>query len=192
MPLTYAFIGISLFITVITWFGSIESILLPLLISEYYTGISEIMNGQIWRLVTPIFIHFHIFHIVFNMLWLWDLGGTVERIQGSSILLMLVLISGILSNVGQHLFTGPLFGGMSGVVYALLGYVWMQGLFNPRFYASLNKAIVVMMLVWFVICWVGIVGNIANIAHTVGLVVGIVWGYVYAKNVANRSRRDWL
>lgn len=192
MPLTYTFIGISLFITVITWFGSIESILLPLLISEYYTGISEIMNGQIWRLVTPIFIHFHIFHIVFNMLWLWDLGGTVERIQGSRILLMIVLISGILSNVGQHLFTGPLFGGMSGVVYALLGYVWMQGLFNPRFYASLNKAIVVMMLVWFVICWVGIIGNIANIAHTVGLVVGIVWGYVYAKNVANRSRRDWL
>ena len=192
MPLTYTFIGISLFITVITWFGSIESILLPLLISEYYTGISEIMNGQIWRLVTPIFIHFHIFHIVFNMLWLWDLGGTVERIQGSRILLMIVLISGILSNVGQHLFTGPLFGGMSGVVYALLGYVWMQGLFNPRFYASLNKAIVVMMLVWFVLCWTGVIGNIANIAHTAGLVVGIVWGYLYAKNVANRSRRDWL
>ena len=192
MPLTYTFIGISLFITVITWFGEIESILLPLLISEYYTGISEVMSGQIWRLVTPIFIHFHIFHIVFNMLWLWALGGTVERIQGSRILLMLVLISGILSNVGQHLFTGPLFGGMSGVVYALLGYVWMQGLFNPRFYASLNKAIVVMMLVWFVLCWTGVVGNVANIAHTVGLVVGIVWGYVYAKSVANRSRRDWL
>ncbi len=192
MPLTYTFIGISLFITLITWFGEIGFILLPLLISEYYTGISEIMSGQIWRLVTPIFIHFHIFHIVFNMLWLWDLGGTVERIQGSRILLMLVLISGILSNVGQHLFTGPLFGGMSGVVYALLGYVWMQGLFNPRFYASLNKAIVVMMLVWFVICWIGIIGNVANIAHTVGLVVGVVWGYLYAKNVAIRSRRDWL
>jgi GlpG protein len=74
---------------------------------------------------------------------------------------------------------------MSGVVYALLGYVWMQGRHNPRFGFVLHKSTVAMMLVWYVLCWTGFVGAIANWAHTAGLVLGVAWGYAQAKG---RSR----
>jgi membrane associated rhomboid family serine protease len=71
-----------------------------------------------------------------------------------------------------------LFGGMSGVVYGLLAYVWMQGRYNQRFGYALHKSTAVMMLVWFVLCWTGLLGPIANWAHTTGLLIGLAWGYL--------------
>jgi GlpG protein len=74
----------------------------------------------------------------------------------------------------------PLFGGMSGVVYGLLGYVWGQGFGRSDLGFSLNRSTVVMMLVWYALCWTGLLGPIANWAHTAGLIVGVGWGYISA------------
>ena len=104
----------------------------------------------------------------------------IERAQNRIQLALLVIAIGISSNLAQYAFDGPGFGGMSGVVYGLLGYIWMQGRFNPRFGISLRKPIVVWMLAWYVICLTGLVGSIANMAHTAGLALGIVWGFTAA------------
>jgi membrane associated rhomboid family serine protease len=155
----------------------------PLLFTDVFpdTGVEAIMDGDFWRLLTPVFLHFGLAHIVFNMLWLWQLGGPLERRLGSPELLTLIVVVGVLSNLAQYFFKPEsLFGGMSGVVYALLGYFWMQGRFNPRFGMALRQPIVFMMLIWFVVCWLGVVGNIANMAHTAGLILGVVWGFISA------------
>ena len=146
------------------------------------TGIDAVLGGDYWRLLTPVFLHFGLAHIIFNMLWLSQLGGPLERRLGSASFVTLIVIIAVLSNLAQYLFEPlGLFGGMSGVVYALLGYFWMQGRFNPRFGMTLRQPIVVMMLIWFVVCWIGLVGNIANMAHTAGLLLGVGWGYLSAQ-----------
>lgn len=96
---------------------------------------------------------------------------------------MLVVVTSLLSNLAQYFWSGPSFGGMSGVVYGLLAYIWVQGKFNPRAGLGLEQNIAIMMLIWFVICWMGLVGNIANMAHTVGLVSGAILGLFYSPRI---------
>lgn len=178
---TTSLIVVCLVVALGSGMGSAMGTLHPLFISLYDgAGLPEIRSGQIWRLLTPIFIHFGILHLAFNMLWLWDLGSGVERVMGSVYLGAMVVVMGVLANVAQYAWDGPAFGGMSGVVYGLLGYIWMQGRYNPYFGLYLHRPIVVMMLVWYVLCWTGIFGPIANMAHTVGLALGVAWGFVDA------------
>ena len=173
-PITAILLSLSISVALLSSFGSNYQLIHFLFISEYRQGLPEILSGQIWRLFTPAIIHFGILHIVFNMLWLYQLGSAIEQHQGIKRMATLVIIISVTSNLAQFLWDGPMFGGMSGVVYGLLGYVWAQGKFNPRAVIGLNQNIAIMMLVWFVFCWLGLVGNIANMAHTIGLVAGVL------------------
>ena len=180
-PLTATLIAASIAAGLLTRLGSNADFVYPLLISVHPdAGLPEIRGGELWRLITPIFLHFGLLHIGFNMLWLWDLGGMIESRQGPVRLGLLVLVAGVAGNLAEYAWSGPAFGGMSGVVYALLGYAWVQGRFNPRAGLTLHQPVVVMMLIWFVICWLGLVGNIANMAHTVGLASGLLLGWAFA------------
>jgi rhomboid protease GlpG len=153
----------------------------PQVIDNYlmwHKGLPEIRAGQIWRLITPIFIHANLLHILFNLLWLRDLGTMIERCQTSWHLLVLVLLTAALSNLGQYMVSGPDFGGMSGVVYGLLGYVWIRGKFDPGSGLFLHRETVIMMIAWLVLCYTGALGPIANTAHVVGLVSGMAAGFI--------------
>ncbi|MFC1672383.1 rhomboid family intramembrane serine protease, partial [Planctomycetota bacterium] len=175
--LTVTLIAISVAVSIMSGMGSNESVVQKLLITEYekdgegilyHASFPEIRAGQVWRLFTPMFLHFGIIHILFNMLWLRDLGNMIEAHKGRWLLLAFVLVTAAVSNVAQFFVSGPLFGGMSGVVYGLLGYVWMQGKFNPSSRLRLQKQVVTMMIIWFFVCLSGIMGPIANTAHGVG------------------------
>ncbi len=177
-------IGSSVIVYALMTFGLEHIIVGPLLISEYIRPtLPEIQQGQLWRLVTPMFLHFSIFHIVFNMLWTWELGRIIEWQQGSWLLAALIFGISIASNLAQYLVSGPLFGGMSGVIYGLFGYIWIQSLTNPRFRIRLNPVIIKLMLGWFVLCWSGLLERffglaVANTAHSAGLASGVVMALI--------------
>ncbi len=156
----------------------------PLLITNFRIGgLQEIMNGEIWRLVTPMFIHFGILHLAFNMMWLLDLGSTIERNKGTLFLGVFVLVVSTVSNLTQYLLYGPgFFGGMSGVVYGLLGYVWAKGKYDPTSNLHLHEPIAIFMMVWLVLGFTGMIGNIANGAHVGGLAAGAAWGFFSSKH----------
>ncbi len=151
-------------------------------------GLPEIRHGQVWRLITPIFVHFSILHILFNMLWLRDLGSLIEARASTLKLLFLVVVIGIASNVGQYLVSGPAFGGVSGVVYGLLGVVWIRGKVDPSSGFFLTDQTIMVMVGWFVLCLLHMVGNVANTAHGVGLVMGMGMGYLAARRPAGFKR----
>ncbi|MEC7816228.1 MAG: rhomboid family intramembrane serine protease [Pseudomonadota bacterium] len=134
-------------------------------------------DGQIWRLITPDFLHFSWTHIIFNSVMLWFLGSQIEWIDGRVRLLVLFLVTSLLSNGLQYAVSGPLFGGLSGVVYGILGYCWLSQQRRPRF--QFPPALVTFALVWMVIGftpipeWIG-VGRMANEAHLGGFVAGLL------------------
>ena len=180
-----ALIALSGVIALISNLGSSQAALQLLYIANpQHAGLQDIVSGQVWRLVTPIFIHFGIMHFVFNMMWVWDLGKLIESKKGPGFYIGFILLVGALSNLAQYLLTrSPFFGGMSGVVYGLFGYVWIRGRFDPTFSDGLHKTTVNMMLAWFVLCWTGLLGPIANWAHTLGLLAGVVWAYFENKSL---------
>ncbi|HBY85996.1 MAG TPA: rhomboid family intramembrane serine protease GlpG [Colwellia sp.] len=125
------------------------------------------------RLIGPAFFHFSWLHIVFNTMWWWQLGGSVEKTLGKSTLINLLLLSAIVSNVGQYLVSGSNFGGLSGVVYALVGFVWWFGYLAPERGLFLAKPLVGFLLFWLVLGFVDLLPvNVANTAHLLGLLSG--------------------
>lgn len=143
----------------------------------------EVRDGQVWRLITPIFLHGDIMHIVFNMMWLAQLGRFIELRFGSAKLLALILAVGVGSNLAEYWWKGPYFGGMSGVNYGLFGFLWMMGKFGRDQTWQLNPQTVQLMLMWMVLCFTGMLGPIANGAHVGGLVIGALLGIISARVV---------
>jgi GlpG protein len=141
----------------------------------------EVRAGEYWRLITPIFIHFGPLHLIFNLMWLYQLGCIIEARGSSLTLTALVLVTGVLPMLAQYLVTGPGFvGGMSGVIYGLAGYAWMRGKYDRTSGLYLDSQSVTILLVWLVVCFTGAVGPVANSAHVAGLITGVVWGRVSA------------
>ncbi len=131
------------------------------------------ISTQWWRLLTPAFLHFNWLHILFNMLWLREFGGRVERIKGSGFLILFFVVSAGVSNYAQLVGGGgTLFGGMSGVVYGLFGYIWVKSRFFPEEGFMIDPTTVMLLMFFFFLGWSGLM-PIANWAHGFGLLSGV-------------------
>lgn len=154
----------------------------------YFATLSQTLGeGQWWRLVSPIFVHFGLLHLAMNSLWYWELGRRIESRQGGAMLAALTLGFAVASNFAQYLYGGPtgIFGGLSGVLYGLLGHCWLFQRLAPTPAYRLPPGVLAMMLVWLLICMSGVIEvvsfgtvAIANAAHLSGLLAGCVSGAI--------------
>lgn len=139
----------------------------------------SIRKGQIWRLLTPALLHFSLLHIVFNMACLFSFGGQIESRCGWWLLLFLVVLTAIAGNAGQVVFQGPYFGGMSGGVYGLFGYLVIRQRKAPQENLRVNSQTVFMLLLWLALGFAGVLGDwIANEAHLFGMLMGMLVAFV--------------
>ena len=141
-------------------------------VTEFSPSITRILffadpeSGQYYRLLTPVFLHFGLLHLVFNSLWLSILGSRIESIEG-------------------YWSNSIYFGGLSGVIYALLGYIWVKSKISPDKYPALPNGLMGFMVGWLLLCMTGIleiaVGiGVANAAHLGGLIIGLLIGLAFA------------
>jgi GlpG protein len=115
------------------------------------------------------------------MIWFYQLGSMIEARQSALFLFGFIALSAMVSNLAQYFFgRDVMFGGMSGVVYALAGYVWIRGKYDRSSGLYLDSQSVTILLIWLVVCFTGILGPIANGAHLAGLIVGMAWGGIAA------------
>jgi GlpG protein len=152
---------------------------------------ASVAHGEVWRLLTPIFLHLSLRHILFNSIMFYLFGRQIEWERGPYFLAAFVLVVGIAANVGQALF--PLiageyaqFGGLSGVVYGIFGYIWICSRTGQGNY-FIPDLLVIIMLAMFMLSWLGEFGVIsettktANWNHTFGLLAGMTWAMRGAK-----------
>jgi GlpG protein len=136
-------------------------------------------RGEVWRLVTPILIHFGVAHLLFNLAVVVEFGRRIERGAGSVCLLVLTLLIAVSGNVAQFLWKSvPMFGGLSGVAYGLFAYVVVRARFDTapewRVHPSFSVGVLVMLLLMSSGVTEAFGLFIANTAHWVGLAMGAV------------------
>ena len=158
--------------------------------------LASIQRGEIWRLVTPSFIHYGIFHFLFNMLWFLQFGRMIEGRYGTVWMAILVVAIAILSNFAQGVAPERLggsapyfpsgilisnFGGLSGVVFGLFGFIVIKQYSDSRSGFFLPQLTVVLLLGYMVFCMLPVaaplVGSIANWCHVIGFITGAVMAY---------------
>ncbi|MDX7986116.1 rhomboid family intramembrane serine protease GlpG [Xenorhabdus sp. 12] len=150
-------------------------------------GIPEVMNWlawphseqyfELWRWVTHALLHFSLMHILFNLALWWYLGTQVERRIGAGKLFEITIVSAFFSGWAQSLFSGSQFGGLSGVVYALIGYVWLTGEISPNRGVHLPRGLIIVSVIWLLVGYFDVFSlSIANAAHVSGLIIGLLMG----------------
>lgn len=199
-------IVVSILLALISNFGSLITIIEPLtftilkISNQGFVSVSTFeqtyfLENQWWRLISPMFIHFSFAHLAFNCLWIYILGEKIERVDNSITFLMLIIFSSICSNYLQFLWTGSsLFGGLSGVIYGLIGYCMILEMDANYDRYQLPSGLYLFMIVWLILGFMGILelfgfGSVANFAHLGGLVSGILFAIIY-KNINVRFKID--
>ena len=186
---TLALIITSVAVFLLSGMGKNTEIIGKFFISEKMNGeLSEFKDGEIWRVITPIFIHgagnfsliFNLMHIVFNMYLLREFGSQIESLKGPKFFLTFVFLLALFSNMSQFWISGPAFGGMSGVNYGLFGYVWIKYRYDPGDGFRIDPTLALWLFGWFALGFVfeitGSYRSIANWAHAGGLALGLAWG----------------
>ena len=191
-PVTMGFMVICLIVAVITQLGTAWDTIswfsfTPFKVAGnyiYFGSLSMTLDQhEYWRLISPVFLHFGIAHLTFNMLSLFIFGSRLEPRQGGLHLIGVVLFTGLLSNFGQYYWGSEdaIFGGFSGVVYGLMGYCMVREKLDSQWQLGLPPLFYGFMLLWLVIGYTGVLGtigfgNMANAAHLGGLLAGALLG----------------
>jgi len=146
--------------------------------------------GQYWRLVTAMFLHIGLAHLVFNMYALFILGRDIEGFYGSWRFAAIYFISGIAGNVAYYA-AGPnaVSAGASGAVFGLIGAEIAFLISNRALFGSLSRQRLLNLAFLVVINLAfGFMGRgINNLAHLGGLLSGLALGFA----LTPRHRVAW-
>lgn len=174
---TYAILGITILVYLVQmatqYFLGVD------LASSYLAKVNSlIIQGQLWRLITPILVHGSITHIGFNMYALYIFGRNLEYQYGHGRFLVLYLLGGFAGNVVSFVMSiNPSIGAST----AIFGLLSAQGVFiyrNRRFFG--NRARGILMNILFILginLVLGLSPMIDNWGHLGGLIGGLVFAW---------------
>ena len=162
----------------------------------FYTGMkvnSYIDAGQIWRLVSSMFVHLDFMHIGFNAYGLWTLGPLVEKFYGGRRFMIIYMVAGIVGAAASYMFTPVPSGGASGAIYGLVGALSVFGMkFRSELPARVSRSFTTGLAPWVVLSiGIGFLDAIPfdNGAHLGGLFSGALVAFVMRSQLDRTSRR---
>lgn len=146
-----------------------------------------IIGGEWWRIISSMFLHIGILHLIMNMLALFYLGTTTERIYGSWRFLIVYFMAGIGGGLASFAFTINISAGASGAIFGLFGALLFFGLNHKKiFFQTMGKGLLILIGINVVFGFV--VPQIDNDAHLGGLIAGFLASAI----VHLPSQRKWL
>lgn len=136
-----------------------------------------IMDGEVWRLITPLFLHGGILHLGFNSYFLYVVGRQIESAYGRVRFLALYFLSGLAASIASFALSSANSIGASGALFGLIG-AWIPLLYrNEDILANTRRQIRSIVQVILINLLIGLTPGIDNWAHLGGLVGGVVLGW---------------
>lgn len=156
-----------------TWTGPVDIRVLYLLGMK---SNADILNGEVWRLLTAMFLHIGPTHLISNLVGLFMLGPILEGHLGHWRFAAIYLIGGLFGSVASYAFSPALSAGASGAVFALLGATVFYFFRFRQNFGARGREILQSMLVVLVLNLVlgGTVANVDNWGHIGGLLGGLL------------------
>ena len=184
-PVSFSLIVACLLVAMLSLFGAqpqrVAILFYPLLDTSGLIPLLASMDTpvEVLRSLSPMLLHFGEVHLVFNMMWLWYFGRQLESAQPRWLFILLIIFCSFVGNTAQYLSSGyNNFGGMSGVVYGLVGYTWIVHTFMPRSNLLINNKMFMVFVVALIAMEIIASSWIASAAHLGGLAAGLVAGLV--------------
>lgn len=139
-----------------------------------------IEQGQLWRLVTPIFLHGYILHVAFNMYALFNLGPSLEKFYGRWRFLALFLLSGFAGNVMSFMFSKYQSLGSSTAIFGLLAAEGVLLYQNREFFGNIaRRALTQVVVIAAINLFIGLTpgARIDNWGHIGGVLGGALFAW---------------
>ena len=136
----------------------------------------QIINGEYWRLITPIFLHADIFHLITNLFGILVFGSIIEKKLGSTKFIIIYLIAGLYGNAFSFYFSPYLGVGSSGAVFGILTSLLIYFYFNKNILGSIAREYLISIITIISISLIfGFISSgIDNAAHLGGILSGLI------------------
>jgi membrane associated rhomboid family serine protease len=180
-PVITVVAAMAIFVTIAVETGKTE--LSPFLMS------SVAFDNEPWRLAASALPHVGVWHLVFNVIWLWILGTRLEETLGHVTTFVIIVVLAVGSAAAEFSLTAGGVG-LSGVGCGIVGCLFVLARNDRRFRDAIDNRTLVLFAAWFVLCVVFTITDvmpIANVAHGAGFVLGVLIGYIIAPGP--RARR---
>ena len=136
----------------------------------------KIRAGALWSFFTSVFVHLELWHVAFNVYWLYVLGARLEKVIGWWRWLVFFGCAAFLSSGAEFAVSDSTGIGASGVVYAIFGFMWVMRERQPSFQKALDSRTAVWFILWLIGCvamTLTKVWAVGNAAHAAGLLFGV-------------------
>ncbi|RRD31550.1 rhomboid family intramembrane serine protease [Streptococcus minor] len=147
--------------------------------------------SQLWRLVTPVFVHIGWQHFLFNLLAIYIVGQLAEQIWGSWRFLLLYILSGIMGNVFTLLLTPDVVAaGASTAIFGVFASIVVVGYFGRSPYlkqmGQSYQALIVVNLIFNLF-----MPNVGIVGHLGGLVGGLLAAVCLPTVIEKQMFQTW-
>ncbi|EGQ25099.1 MULTISPECIES: rhomboid family intramembrane serine protease [Sporosarcina] len=186
-PIVTFLLALNIGIFILTWIPGIGNQLLLFGIGDNFL----IANGEYWRLVTPMFLHGGLTHLLFNMFSLFIFGPELEKIAGKARFITIYMLAGLFGDVATYFLQSGDYRhlGASGAIFGVFGAFGALVYYTKHVFPQLKQVILPIIVISVVMTFVGT--NINVTAHIAGLITGFLIGLSYfnPKNIVSWRKK---
>lgn len=164
-------------------------------ITENFSLVASDITSRPWILLTSIFLHGSITHLLFNMFALFLFGSFLEKVIGSNRFLTIFFLTGLIASFAASLFYARSLGA-SGAIYGVIGMLTVLRPLMPVWAFGVPMPMIIASILWVLIDFAGfssylqgVPGGIANVAHLAGFFSGALFGFSFKRFLRWRKAR---